>query len=129
MNDTDGEFAKRMEERKWPIYVHTPNRKKLNVGDKVIFYKAGIGGQKFLGSAKISSTVEKERINFSLDLTDIVVWNKYLEVIPLLGKLKFVKNKTLWWGHFQGGVKPIGEDDYITIVNSANSNGLKNKRP
>lgn len=127
INDTDEAFAKRMRDGKWPIYAHTPNRKKIDVGDSVVFYKAGIGGQKFLGSAKISSDIEKTGIDFSLDLTDIVVWDKGLDVAQLLGKLKFVKNKEHWRSYFQGGVKPLGEDDYTKIVNSANDNNLRNK--
>ena len=49
----------RMWEEKWPIYVHTPNRNKLSIGDKVIFYKAGVDGKKFLGLAKINSRSEE----------------------------------------------------------------------
>ena len=124
INDTDEVFAERMKERTWPIFVYTQNRRHLNVGDHVIFYKAGAKGQKFLGSARVSSPVEKKKIDYSMGLGDIAIWKEGVSVVPLLEKLEFVRNMASWGVYFQGGVKSISEDDYTTIVNSANKKNV-----
>ncbi len=54
INDDDKVFEKRMSEKKWPIFIHTHNRRNLRINDNIIFYKAGKDGQKFLGTANLS---------------------------------------------------------------------------
>jgi hypothetical protein len=119
INDTDKVFAERMRVKKWPIFIHTQNRKKLNVNDGVIFYKAGERGKKFVGSAKINANLEKNGIDFSLDLTDVAVWDKGIDVIPILNKLELTMNKVSWGSAFQGGVRAISEKDYAIIMSLA----------
>ena len=54
---TDGleVFKKRIDSKTWPIFNQTAHKKELDIGDAIIFYKAGSDGQKFLGTAKIAS--------------------------------------------------------------------------
>lgn len=117
INDTEQEFAKRIEERRWPIFKKTQNRRKLKVGDTVIFYKAGTQGKKFLGSSVIGSPLEKaNELVFFLKLSDIVVWKKPVEVNEVLKDLDFIRDKQYWGRYFQGGVRRLSETDYETIV-------------
>ncbi|MCK4481621.1 hypothetical protein KAU55_00230 [Candidatus Bathyarchaeota archaeon] len=41
--------------QKWSIGKGTPNRTKLAVGDKVLFYQGGENGRKIVASAELAS--------------------------------------------------------------------------
>ncbi len=119
INDTNSEFEKRIEEKKWPIFTFTPNRKKLKTGDRIIFYKAGIEGKKFLGTAKLNSDLNIEtRLGYSISLTDIKIWKRPRSVEKLLDKLEFIRDRKAWGRFFQGGVIKINGKDYTIIANS-----------
>jgi len=119
INDTDKEFEKRMENKQWPIFSFTANRKRINPKDKVLFYKAGSGGQKFLGTATVTSKIKKEddeKIDFFVTLDDIKLWKNGVNIHPLVSKLELVTNKEMWGRHFQGGVRAVGDKDFQTIL-------------
>ncbi len=119
INDTDKEFERRMEKKEWPIFSFTANRKRINQKDKVLFYKAGIDGQKFLGTATITSKLKKEsdeKIDFFVTLEDIKLWKNGIDIHPLVSKLELVKNKEMWGRHFQGGVRSVSDKDFQTIL-------------
>lgn len=119
IRDTDEVFAKRMKEKKWPIFIHTHNRKNLKVDDKVVFYKAGDNGQKFLGVAQIGSKLEKATsLDYAVELTDIKIWKKSVHVKKLINNLEFIGDSTSWGRFFQGGVLRISKNDYTLIVSS-----------
>jgi len=54
INGTNKEFAKRMKEKRWPIFIHTQNRKNLRIGDQVVFYKPGLDEKNFLVVLKLN---------------------------------------------------------------------------
>lgn len=117
INDTNKEFKKRMRDERWPIFVHTQNRKNLQIGDNVIFYEAGLGGQKFLGTSSINSEVKKTtRLDYFVELNNINVWKKNVKVKDLLNKLDFIKDKQVWGRFLQGGVRRISEKDFDIIT-------------
>lgn len=116
ISDGNDVFKKRIDEEKWPIFQNTHNRKRLRIGDKIIFYKAGTDGKKFLGSASITNKSNEYNGSFSIVLSNIDIWKKPIKVASVLNNLKFIKNKTLWGCYFQGGVKPLTESDYSTIL-------------
>lgn len=118
ISDTDNEFKKRIEKKKWPIFIHTHNRKKLKIGDKVVFYKAGVEGKKFLGTARLDSTLNMEtRLGYSVNLSEIKIWKKAHSAEKLLDKLEFIKDRKVWGRFFQGGIRRINYEDYSVIVN------------
>jgi len=114
----------------WGIGERTPYRKELRKGSRVVFYQAGKGGQKFIGTATIASELRPmsdaqaaarravgiEPARHDLDLANIDIWKDPKPVVDMLQRLEFISNKDHFGVHFQGGVKRIDEADYYTIV-------------
>jgi len=114
----------------WGIGQRTPYRKDLRDRSRVVFYQAGKGGQRFIGTATIASelclmsearAVERRAVGiepakYDLDLRDIDIWNETKPVSDMVQHLEFISNKDYYGVHFQGGVKRISEADYYTIV-------------
>lgn len=116
INDKDKVFQERISEKKWPIYRKTQNRNKLKVGDKIIFYKAGANGKKFIGKANIAVGLKPDGVDYSLELSDVGVWKKPVIVTSVLDNLEFIRDKTFWGRYFQGGVRSLSESDYNVII-------------
>jgi hypothetical protein len=114
----------------WGIGERTPYRKELRSGSHVVFYQAGKGGQRFIGTATIASELRAmsesraqarraagiEPFRYDLGLTDIDVWKEPKPVMDMLQRLEFIGNKQHFGVHFQGGVKRISEADYYSIL-------------
>ena len=111
-----------MKLKSWMIYTYTPNRRKIQEGDKIVFYKAGFGNMAVLGTAEISSEVKPQKggIDFTVGLRNIEVWKKRVLMKPLVGSLDFVASKETWGTKLQGGVARISEKDYNTIASYSN---------
>jgi|APSaa5957512535_1039671.scaffolds.fasta_scaffold289845_2 hypothetical protein len=117
IKDSDNEFQNRIKNKQWPIYNKTRNRNNIGVGDSVLFYKAGIDGQRFLGRAIIKTNLKKHTMfEYFLELDEISVWKKSILIKPLIPDLDFIENKNCWGIYFQGGVMSISEKDFNTIV-------------
>lgn len=112
------EFRKRIAYKEWPIFQHTPNRKKLRAGDKVIFYLAGNHGRKFLGNCTLNSALKEEEneLDSSVGLSDIMVWKMHIDVHDVLADLDFIYRKNIWGCYFQGGVITISKKDHQLIL-------------
>jgi len=121
ISNSDSEFEKRMKKKEWPIFSFTANRKKLEIDDSVVFYKAGIGGQKFLGKAEVASKIKKGegKIDYFVSLKNTESWKKPVKIKPLVGKLDFIKDKNVWGRHMQGGVRSLSGKDFSTVVKCA----------
>ena len=121
ISDIYAEFKKRMEKKKWPIFSFTANRQKLKEGDGIVFYQAGIGGQKFLGEAKVASKIKKEegKIDYFVGMKDVNVWKNHVEMHPLINSLDFIGDKKAWGRHMQGGVRKLSRKDFTTIIKEA----------
>lgn len=120
MSVDNKEFRKRIADKEWPIYIFTPNRKKLKAGDKVIIYLAGYEGRKFMGNCTLNSAIKKKEkgLDYSVDLTQITIWKRHLDIHDVLADLVFVKNKDSWGSYFQRGVVSISEKDYRLILSN-----------
>lgn len=116
INDDDSVFQLRVKEKKWPIFKKTQNRSKLKAGDRMVFYKAGIHGKKFIGKASISTELEENGTDFSLGISDVEVWEKPINITSLLDNLEFISDKTNWGRYLQGGVRSISDSDYKAIL-------------
>ena len=92
ISDTEAEFKKRMEKKVWPIFSFTANRQKLKEGDGIVFYQAGIGGQKFLGQAEVASKIKKDegKIDYFVGVKYVKVWKNHVEMHPLINSLDFI---------------------------------------
>ena len=119
-----------MKVRAWGIGERTPYRKDLRKGSRVVFYQAGKGGQRFIGTATIASALQPmsakqaaecralgiEPAKYDLDLSDVEVWKDSKSIVDMVQRLQFISNKDHYGVHFQGGVKRISEADYYTIT-------------
>jgi len=114
----------------WGIGERTPYRKELRKESRVVFYQAGKGGQRFIGTATIASQLQRtsesraqqwrkvgiEPIAYDLELSNIDIWKESKPVIDMMQRLEFIGNKEHFGVHFQGGVRRITEADYYTIL-------------
>lgn len=117
IKDEDEVFEKRIKGKTWPLYNRTRLRRSILPGDKIIFYKAGSNGQKFLGKAEIKSEVKKIKLlTFSVKLKNIKIWDKEVRITKLLHDLSFIKNPNFWGVYLQGGIIRMTERDHDTIV-------------
>ena len=81
-------FEKRISEEKWPIFKDTRNKMKLKKGDRIVFYKAGKDGHKFIGTARLGSEIIPDNMDFFVILEDIQIWKKPVEVPDILNELR-----------------------------------------
>jgi len=118
IKNTDQEFMRRMERKTWPVFGYTVNRKKIQPGDRVVFYKAGEGNKELIGTAETASAIkgEEKEIDYAVELRNISVWKKKVLMKPLVAKMSFVTHKAQWGLSMQGGVIRISEKDYNTII-------------
>ena len=107
--------------KEWPIFSFTAYRKRLEEDDSIVFYKAGVGGQKFLGKAEVASKIKKGegKIDYFVSLKNIEAWKKPVKIKPLVSKLDFIESKERWGRHMQGGVRKLSSDDFETIVSAS----------
>ena len=114
-------FKKRIKHKKWPIYLGTNFQKSLKIADRIVFYQAGKGGQKFLGTATVRSDVKPNpgKTDYYIDIDNINVWKKQLSIRDIMSKLSFILNKNHWGVYFQGGVVKMDEESYSVILMEA----------
>lgn len=126
-----GAALQRMKGKIWPLYQGTKNCKTIRVGDRCVFYVAGVGAgaQSFLGEAKVAGylglndlkallpILAAEQYPASVLLFDEVeLYQSEKSIRPILTKLSFIpENKTKWGSAFQGGCRLISPEDYKHI--------------
>ncbi|HJP96080.1 MAG TPA: PDDEXK nuclease domain-containing protein [Candidatus Saccharimonadales bacterium] len=102
----------------WGFGHNTPNRKAIQVGDKVLFYLTGSKNQVLVGAAVLASTPYQDTSGESsewyldpstlrIDLTDVLV---FPEPKP---RKSFA---SIEWRPAQGGSSKISEEDYNIIM-------------
>jgi len=107
----------------------TPNRRRLEAGDRVIFYlgkpECSFEGEGTLQTACVDVPAAKraalaEGYRFSGDLglylKDIKLWKTPIGARPLVADLEFVAKKEYWGAYFQGGVIELSEKDLKMIL-------------
>ncbi len=122
----------RLKDQFWGLGERTPNRKKLQPGDRIIFYE-GNPTKAFVaeatletGSFELTSAQKKQYDHgSSVFLTDYGVTLKNCRGFAtailaekLLDTLTFIENKEYWYSYFQGGIRGISEVDYQAITGS-----------
>src|SRR2546430_8702412 len=123
-------LEQRLDDKFWGLGENALNRTAIKKGDKVVFY-VGIPSMTFAASATLASDVfslssEQKALyghgkdlyvsDYGVCLEAIQRWETPRFVKDLISQLKFIRNKTNWGASFQGGIKHLTEDDFITIV-------------
>ena len=117
ISDSRDVFADRLDGKRWPLFPNTRYKRQLSSGDRIVFYEAGMDGQRFLGTCTIASLPYqiKGKMDSFLDLDDISVWSGDRSIRPLIGKLDFITDPVNWGASLQGGVIKISRGDYCLI--------------
>lgn len=122
-------FNKRIEEKKYPLYLRTPNLNEIKDDDEVIFYIAGSGKEKqsFVGQAIIQKveTPKESLIDPDKDNIEVIkyLWFKKIKIFEtskniksIIDKLEFVKNKNNYGAYLMGGVKKLNQKDFNLLI-------------
>ena len=123
-------YSQRMKDQFWGLGEKTPNRRNLLIDDEVVFY-IGLPNKSFGGIASLDSDSfelnhkQKEEFghgtefytsDYGVLLKDINRWDTPKLVEDFVPYLTFIENKEYWYTYFQGGVRQITEEDYLTII-------------
>lgn len=114
----------------WGLGKRTPNRKRLQPSDRVIFYES-TPEKKFVARATLKSgykklTSQQSRqyshndhpvftAEYGVLLEDIHPLTP-IRVEDLVDSLTFIENKEFWYSYFTGGIREINENDYNAIT-------------
>jgi len=123
----DDIFNTRMDQKRWGLAEKAPNRRLVQSGDHIIFYKGGPEGKVFIASATADSQAEQyegdpiapgHKQYFRVQLKNIDIWDKPKPVSDFFNKVEFIQNTENWGSYFQGGAIRISEKDFNIIVES-----------
>lgn len=131
-------YTRLMKEGDWGLGERTPNRGKIQEGDRVVFY-LGRPQIQFVGTAKIKGKVfrrtpeqrdhighllnlpgaadhgVKDAAEYGVKLDHIETWAVPKDARSLVPALDFIENKVSWGAYFQGGVRQLSDKDFFTI--------------
>lgn len=113
----------------WEFNKRTGNLSKLQKNDKVAFYQAGKGGQKFIARAEFASapfpkTEQHENyfkedfmsyFNWRVNLKNIVIFDQPVFIRDILENLKFAVQKKYYGHYFRQAILKINKEDYDLI--------------
>lgn len=121
-------FKKRIEEKKYPLYLKTPHLNEIKEKDQVVFYIAGkqINSQTFVACAEVSliddlltTTIDPDKntnlIVKYLTLEKIFFFKYPKKIKLILNELGFIKNIKHYGVNLVGGVTKISHQDFIKI--------------
>jgi len=123
-------FKQRTSDKFWGLGEKTPNRRSLRRGDRIVFYVGWplmiFAGTATLASDSFSLSDEQKdlyghgkqfyRADYGVQLENIDLFDSPRPVKEVIPSLKFIENKENWYVYFQGGVRQLSEDDFLTIV-------------
>jgi len=102
----------------WGFGYHTPNRKAIAPGDKVLFYLTGSNNQVFVGSATLKTgayeDTSKESIDWYLDPQTLRIDLERVHIFPEAKSRKSFRS--IEWKPAQGGSSKISKHDYQIIM-------------
>lgn len=128
----------------WPLSYRTPNKHKLESGDKVVFYVAGRGSGIFLGTTTLlsgafaPSSRDKQELlvyddeslgpAFFVRFEKVDFFSTPVKVRTILGQLQLFAGAGKHWGlRLSRGVKEITARDYQVIIESVNKHASRSK--
>ncbi len=122
-----------MKDRFWGLHEHTPYRKHIKKGDKIIFAR---GARTFLGTASLDSdpfelnNIQKDAFSHGIEfytaqygvmLSDITTWQDPKKIENYVNSLSFIADPRQHPVYFQGGIKKISISEYNIIINADRS--------
>ena len=69
-----------------------------------------------MGTATVSSGLNPNDDEFSVDLSDVCILDKPIRMSSILESLMFIRNKKNWGAYMQGGILRLPKTDYNTII-------------
>ena len=123
-------FKQRTSDKFWGLGERTPNRRSIRRGDRIVFYVGWplmiFAATATLASDSFSLADEQKdvyghgktfyRADYGVQLENIELFDSPRLVKEVVPALKFIENKENWNTYFQGGVRQLSEDDFITII-------------
>jgi predicted RNA-binding protein len=123
-------FNQRISDKFWGLGERTPNRRSLRQGDRIVFYvgwpRMIFAATATLASDSFSLSDEQKaiyghgktfyRADYGVQLENIELFDTPRLVKEIVQSLKFIENKENWFTYFQGGVRQLSEDDFLTIA-------------
>jgi predicted RNA-binding protein len=123
-------FNQRISDEFWGLGERTPNRRSIRRGDRVVFYVGWplmfFAATATLASDSFSLSDEQKdiyghgktfyRSDYGVELENIELFDTRRWVKEIVPSLKFIENKENWGTYFQGGIRQLSEDDFLTIA-------------
>ena len=116
INDTDKELKRRLDLKKWPVFKKTQFADDLKKGDRIVIYEAGDGKHRFIASAIVKSLSRDNFENRFVDIDEIDVWAKPLDIKKMFGELEIIRNQSHYGVYLAGGIKKLTHHDYDFII-------------
>lgn len=118
-----------LKEHFWAFTRGAPVRKRLNRGDRVLIYLAGLHRRYFVAKAVLASASnhpsrhEKAVLDalhlpfmtYTVRLHNVEIFNPPIHMKPLVPHLKFIREKRNYGLHLRLPIVPITEEDYQLI--------------
>jgi hypothetical protein len=124
-------FKNRIKEKKFPLYLRTPNLEIIKKNDEILFYIAGkyMNAQSFVGKSiveeiEISKEIEVDadkitnEVSRYLIFKDIEEFKEAKKIKFILNELNFIINKKHYGAYLLGGVIKISDNDFKKILKS-----------
>lgn len=123
-------FNQRKSDKFWGLGERTPNRRNIRQGDRIVFYvgwpRIIFAATATLASDSFSLSDEQKDIyghgktfycaDYGVKLEKIELFDSPRLVKEIVPSLKFIENKENWNTYFQGGIRQLTEDDFLTIA-------------
>lgn len=124
-------FKNRIKEKKFPLYLRTPNLEIIKKDDEILFYIAGkyMNAQSFVGKSiveeiEISKEIEVDadkitnQVSRYLIFKDIEEFKETKKIKFIVNELNFIVNKKHYGAYLLGGVIKISDNDFKKILKS-----------
>jgi hypothetical protein len=124
-------FKNRIKEKKFPLYLRTPNLEIIKKDDEILFYIAGkytnaqsFVGKSFVEEIEISKEIEVDadkitnEVSRYLIFKDIEEFKEIKKIKLILNELNFIINKKYYGAYLLGGVIKISDNDFKKILKS-----------
>lgn len=126
-------FKNRIKEKKFPLYLKTPNLKIIKKNDEILFYIAGknLNSRSFVAKSVVDEIeiskellvdADKKRniVDRYLIFKHIEIFKEIKKIKSILNDLNFIKVQRFYGAYLVGGVIKISDEDFKRIVNSDN---------
>ena len=114
-NDAKFELENHLNSKTWPLYKFTPCRNMIQPCDKILFYEAGEGAHRFIGSARVDRIQDAKNNEKLVLMNELKICQKPLDIKKIMPKLYFIRNRKKYGFYLAAGVRRIEESDFLQI--------------